>query len=605
MLRTSEVKERDPALDVLFTPGERWGWEWRDVNPLYFAFPVAPPPAPQRPQANSVGGSFLGLKSEEVGIAIAIFLVPAFVLGLLPLSGDTVGLLALLSWIVGYSLLFMRVRERRGRERVAAGRGRGKWEQEWQEITRRHQAAVAEWQSRAAEYHAQERSRLGRLPEWGAVRPSSPGRRIDVYGGTTAGWQALTTTIGTSLLGSGESLFVLDFSEADVAAMLFAAARQAGVPTKANVLPQELETSDVLAGLEPMAIKETLVEALHADRPDVERTSRSVDDRILTAICDILAPRVTLERIHAALRVLLRQEPPPDGGTSVLTDDEWNRLTELFNDEYRQVITTALVHLDSQLAPLQYLGRRAQTPDEAGARCTGIAISRDGGSLVNELLVDILVQTTIRKLRSQAKSHDSRVLVVIAADLLKKRHLERMDDLAAGLDTRVIYLFRHLRDDVLEVAGGGGAIAAVMRPGGHKEAEQAANLIGREHRFELAQTTHTAGISDTLSWTDTEGISKSWATFIPVVSDSTTAAWGESKSSSEQEATTRQRVHEYVMEPEVLRALPPTAVVLVEFSASAKRARVRLADCDPALASLPRVSAHPFDEDPVTTRAGG
>lgn len=352
----------------------------------------------------------------------------------------------------------------------------------------------------------------------------------------------------------------------------------------------------MLAGLQPSAIKETLVEALHADRPEVDRRSRSVDDRILTAICDVLAPTITLARIHVALQVLLREEPAATSDTPVLSEHERNRISELFNIEYRNVITTALVHLDSQLAPLRHLGRQARPSNDTNMRCAGVAISRDGGSLLNELLVDILVQTTIRKLRDQAREQHSPVLVVVAADLLKTRHLERMDDLAASLGTRVIYLFRHLREDVLDVAGGGGAVAAVMRPGGHKEAEQAANLIGREHRFELAQTTHTAGISDTLSWTDTEGLSKSWATFIPVVTDSTSKAWGESKSSSQQESSTRQRVHEYVMEPEVLRGLPPTAVVLVEFSPDARRQHVRLADCDPALASLPRVSAHPFSE---------
>jgi len=190
------------------------------------------------------------MTGEEWGIASAIFLVPLILAGAVSSSSteDVLGVLMLVAWLGGFSWLFVRIRERLGRNRVAAGRGSGKWEAEWQEMTRRHQAAVEEWQGRAAEHHAQERTRLEQLPEWGAVRPTTPSRRIDVYGGTVAGWQALTTTIGTSLLGSGESLFVLDFSEADVAAMLFAAAEQAGVSTQASVLPQQLETLDCARG---------------------------------------------------------------------------------------------------------------------------------------------------------------------------------------------------------------------------------------------------------------------------------------------------------------------------------------------------------------------
>lgn len=472
-------------------------------------------------------------------------------------------------------------------------------------MSRQHEEAVAEWQRRAHEYDAQERRRLGQLPEWGAVRPTSASRRIDVYGGTVAGWQALTTTLGASLLGSGQNLFVLDFSESDVAALLFHAAREAGVPTRAHVLPEELESVDVFAGLEPMAIKETLVEALHADRAEVDRTARSVDDRILTAVCEVLSPNVTLERVHVALRVLLREEPPPADSGAPLSGEEWKRISELFNLEYRNVIATSLVHLDSQLAPLGALGREATISAAGdGVRCEGVAVGREGGSLLNEFLIDILVQTTIRQLRHPGGRQDSRVLVVVRADLLKKRHLERLDDLAASLGTRAFYLFRHLREDVLDVAGGGGATAAVMRPGGYREAEQAANFIGREHRFELAQTTHTTGIADALSWAETESLSKTWDWFLPTRTDITGSTRGESKTTSEQDADTRQRVHEYVMEPEVLRALPPTALVLVEFSPGAQRHRVRLADCNPALASLPGASSRPFSEQPAEVALG-
>jgi hypothetical protein len=53
-------------------------------------------------------------------------------------------------------------------------------------------------------------------------------------------------------------------------------------------------------------------------------------------------------------------------------------------------------------------------------------------------------------------------------------------------------------------------------------------------------------------------------------------------------------VDDYVLKPEVLRTLPPTALVVLEFAASGRVKRCRVADCNPVLGTLPRVSLDPF-----------
>jgi hypothetical protein len=177
-----------------------------------------------------------------------------------------------------------------------------------------------------------------------------------------------------------------------------------------------------------------------------------------------------------------------------------------------------------------------------------------------------------------------------------------------------VYLFRHLRDETVDLLGSGGAVI-FMRLGNAKEAMHAAEFIGREHKFVLHQLTRSTGESvthtTTDSVTDATGTSTSTTrsdllrTFLPIpLTDSYTSgrsgsrAWGQSRSLATGTTTGgssgQQRVYELAVEPTTLQTLPQTAVVFVDHEAR-RGPRARLGDCNPDIVTLPNVSAEPFD----------
>jgi len=617
------------ALSILFAPGERWGWEDRDVTQFFqpFSPPVPTLIGPPPPNLHALELRRDLLKKEQgewrgrnLVLAIpGIFILPFLIRGLPALA-------VVLIWIIGYTWLVWHISQCGHRVEKADGELRNtrtRWEKEWAKLEQEQEQRKEQWTQARDAHNVAEQQRVAALSQWGAVRPASQARRVDVYGGTNDGWQSLVTTLGASLLGSGQSLSILDFSETDVPALFWNTLPSAGIMTgHVIVLPRDQEQFDVLAGLDATGIKDILVEALHADGQDTNRLVRSYDDRILGDICTILAPRITLERIDLALRVLLRHIEPPQNESDPFTFDEWSRLTNLYNDDYRRVYNDRFVALTSQLHQVRFLGRTNEGSHPAATvqRCECISISREGTTLLNELLVDILVQWYIRRLRGAADGPDQPdVVMLIGADGLKRRHLERLDAVASRQSIRIIYLFRHLREEGLQMAGSGDSVIALMRLGNSQEAEHAANFIGKDYKFKESQRSVSTGTTTTVTWSDTRsrtatqaetatqqsvrltefllGGGRSWSQGTSV-SDTLGRTEGESTAESEQKGVTKQRVHEYVLEPEMIRSLPSRRLFLVEFSAEAGGRRVTGADCSPELSALPRVSPQPFSSVP-------
>ena len=108
--------------------------------------------------------------------------------------------------------------------------------------------------------------------------------------------------------------------------------------------------------------------------------------------------------------------------------------------------------------------------------------------------------------------------IVAGADEITRPHLERLSDACERRGVPLTLMFRHLREDSLQLLGGG--TAAFMRLGNHAEAEQAASYIGRRHTFVLSQRTVTRGGSHTATrgTSDSHGTGKN-------SSDARTGGW--------------------------------------------------------------------------------
>ena len=95
-------------------------------------------------------------------------------------------------------------------------------------------------------------------------RHAAPGTlRTDVFGGSLRGWQALLTTHGTSLLAS-QPVLTVDLTGEVICQELTDTARAAGVPAAVWLLPAQLGSSGVLAGLSAAQFADALAEAVHA-----------------------------------------------------------------------------------------------------------------------------------------------------------------------------------------------------------------------------------------------------------------------------------------------------------------------------------------------------
>lgn len=561
----------DPA-DVrrrLFSVGERLGWQFRDRHHFWQHWPATPPPQrPVVPSAVSIllwialGVYALFVLAITFGVAVSNFTSrtsswPTVTLGWLILAGALAGLLFLTR---GASPL-------------------------------RHSALVRRWERDRDTHNTAERSRVDMIDEWGAVRTLPGTRRIDVYGGEHQGWTAFLTTFGSSALAEGAPMIVLDLSLVGVSDELCQVAREAGVEIRVELLPDRAGVSMLLEDLSPADLKDVLVEAVHGGRADQGRDDRVLDDRILTAVIDVLGSRPTLPRIHEALRALLAE---PGLRPVHLTEEELSRTRTLFADEHLRRLHDRVQRLEAYLAQIARLSDAERSAPPAGTGLTCFSVTASGSQVTTELVVELLGQWLIRNLKNALPGQGRRTVVVAGADRLQRHHLEQVASLCDARDFRLVLLFQHLRDAGADLLGGGRA-TVFMRLGNHEEAERAANFIGRGYRFELARITTEKGGSDTNAQSKSRGGER----FSPF-----TRVWGSSRSRAQSTswsyAEMRERVYELYVEPTHLQSLPPTALVLVQHSAG-QRVLAVAADCDPDIASLPRVSMTPLLAEPTTT----
>ena len=323
----------------------------------------------------------------------------------------------------------------------------------------------------------------------GSGAPPRPHPPIDVVGGTL--WGGSVHCLRRLHARHPSSLTVLDLTGEAVFGEL--PIHWHGTTVDVQRLPSGLADSDLLVGLERQQLVDVLVEAMSGDRADHVRDERSLDSRLLGAVCEVIAPDLRLARVVAAVRVVMG-EP---GDTSALTPAERERLSALFSEAYRRSVHDRLRRIEAYLHPLIELGSRVQPRPTAALSC--LALDSDVRTARADLLVDLMVGWVSRRTLA---SDPPRTLVVAGADDLSRRHLERLADICGRREVRLVYLFRHLRAASTELIGGGAV--AFMRLGNHEEAARAADFIGRHHRFVLTQVTRTLGGEQTHG-SETEG----------------------------------------------------------------------------------------------------
>ncbi|MFI7212954.1 hypothetical protein ACIBP4_00120 [Micromonospora maritima] len=482
-----------------------------------------------------------------------------------------------------------------------------------QEDRLRYQTEHAAWIRNRQEFERAESQRVDQLPEWRSVIAEPHPHRIDVIGGNLWSWEALLTTFGASLLSGSERLIIADLSGDEVSRELTTLAKGQGFSTDVQRLPTDLADSDLLIGLGPGQLVDTLVESMHGGPDPAVRAPRSGDDRILTALLEGLPGELTMGRLTAGIRVLMGERT----GLDELTAAEQRHLAdELFSDEYRRRIHDDLRRIEAYLHPLRRLGNRRRPRPAADLLCTVVA--GGGVSIRRELMHDLVVQWLTRQLSSTGQA--GQTVVVAGADGLRGQHLEALSDICSRRGIRLVMLFRHLRQTTLEPIGVGSV--GFFKLANHEEATRAADFIGRHHRFVLSQLTHTLGGNDTHTTSTSETHGDNWS-----ISKSTTEAPRGDSGNAEHDRTStstsshslsfnrswtatrsyaegtnwsiaegRQRVYEYLIEPHTLQGLPDYALLLVKHGATGRE--VRAVECNPDIVTLPRVDVNAIPAPP-------
>jgi hypothetical protein len=628
----------------LFSPGERLGWVFRDRHRFWRPFGKPPPdpvtvdPRLEERARRLEAGRGLAADLEGANRRVAASVLLAFVA--LAASGVALYVASLTQPLDGVLVFGVAVALAAAPLTGAAARRRrvlGRLARARTFAEREHAAWLRRWREEEAEHQRRERERIDGLDEWGALQLSPGWRRFDVFGGTLWSWEAFLTVFGSSLLATSPPITVVDLSEGEVCAELANLALRAGLRVDAQSLPAQLEECDLLDGLEPRQLAEMLVESMYGDERGASRASRAMDARILGAVCEGLGERLTMGRLAEGLVALLG-EP---GSPRLLTREEWDRMaSDLFSAGFVSHAHERLRRLEAFVHPLRDLGvRPRQRPPDVQLRL--LSVTSPAPTARDDLLLDLVAQWAMREVARPERP--PRALVVVGADRVPGRHLERLGDLCERSGVRHVLLFRHLRDDALRLLGGGPAV--FMRLGNHQEAEQAANYIGRGHKFEISQLGVSRGGGETHTWSandnltvgvsgqrsettsDARSVGSSKNVFEPPLGEglahlflgrnagssegesrtrtvgtaqgvSLSRTWGSTESYAASTnwhyAATKQRVYEYRVEPRTLQDLPDYALLVVESGPGGPR--LRAGECDPDRVFLPRHSMQPLPE---------
>ena len=606
----------------LFDPGERLGWVFRDRHQYWrhFSEPV-PPPIPVDQKLVLRVQKLTAKRSNTfafggVTLVLALFLFwgtvsfVQFSIQQSPAPATYATDFAVVFWAIFFVVptwllvwrpLRLQLRLALARRSLAAATVKA--QRQYEEFQRL-------WAARRDEYNRRERLRVDEIDEFGAARISPGTHRVDLFGGSLRSWQSFLTILGASMVGTTPPVTIVDLSEEGLSRAIVDLTEAAHLQVDLQVLSAEkddngvpqLARTDLLYGLKSDQLTDILIESMHGDEAGGNRAERAMDSRILRAVCDSLGPDLSIGRVAEALQALMGEPGMP----TLLTRKEWDQIaTELFSAEYVQQAHERLRKLEAFLYPLTELGSRpGPRPMESPLRVLGV--ENEGVSALSDLMIDFIVQWAMREVARGGTSR-TRVLIVVGADPLRRRHLERLADLCSARDVRLVYMFRHLRDDAMHLLGSGGA-AIFMRLGNIEEATGAANFIGRGYRFVFSSISKSEGTSTATGRTVTQGEtstdsqgggysavdtlfsgpghrSTQWGTSFSrssSVSDSTT------NTESWNYAETTQRVYEFRVEPTEIQHLPEYGMLIVQ---PGPREPDRMsAECTPGIIYMPRVT---------------
>jgi hypothetical protein len=623
------------------------GWHYAQVH----TDPGPPPRRPRPPEVEQISEAWLAAQRHEerllnrplriaaagTGVGVLVFVLVA-TMGLLPWMFAGVGLVAcaFILLITGYGIWQSEraLRSRVNEERARLERQRQTRQRRLDAAHKEHARAYRAWERRRQAYETQH--------EWYPVSVPPGVDRVDVAGGTLAGWSAVTM-MGAARLAAGSRVTVLDLSEGAVAHDLVRLAADRGDDPAVWVLPADLPRLDLTTGLGPAALADVLSLVVGAGEDQSTTRDLSLDNAILERVLGVLGGGVSVRRVTAALRALAQVgDPRDDLRLGLLTEAELGRITTMFGrGATDRVVIERAWTLESQLRKLEVLGTEpVRLPP---SRLRVVSMDRRAGVLTNRVLGTYVATALTHGLReSPAGRRWDHTLFLCGAEKLRGDVLDRLTDACETTGTGLVLMYRSIAPHVRERLGRGHAAVGFMRLGNTEDARVAAEYIGADQRLLVAGVTDTAGeavaayeadpYASTVAYARSRGrdvlTDPVWTPLPEPAADdealvrgiSTCTRWGHSVghgiavargSEDEDEGASGgpepagsgggPRSREVLVGRRQLRELPATAMVFTYATANGRR--TLLVDANPGIMTLP--TAHRVEYEDYLRRQAG
>jgi hypothetical protein len=526
------------------------GWQHVDAGP-----DPGIPPAPPEPELDDVSPDWLAAQRRvhrrlarparlSVMLAMAMLAASASAWCAGYLAGGLVPLVTLLT--AGAAALGGQRVWRSERELAAQVRD------EELRVARFRAVQRAEYADRQQEYATQYRlwrdrvASARRQAHWYPVTVPTATHRIDIAGGTLAGWSALLTMLAAPRLAAGGEVTVVDLTEGGVAADLLAVARRSGIDPLVWVLPADLPQlelgtqlsvdllADVLA--RTVSAADGAVGPAHAG-PGAAAGDPAKDAALLRRILRALAeapgsptgmpptaaaaPSATpageisaapspavasappVAQLIAALRALGQIGGPADHlGSTALTPAQLAALGSLAGRAAEHLVVERAWTMESRLQVLEPLA--TDLASKPPSRLKVAWLDRRAAATGNGVIAAYLAVALTALLRQAPPGRRwQQTLCLLGAERLGGDVLDRLCDATEIAGAGLVLAYRTIPAHVRERLGRGDAAVGFMRLGNAEDARLAAEQIGTEHRFVISQLTDTVGASVT----DTTGVS--------------------------------------------------------------------------------------------------
>jgi hypothetical protein len=597
------------------------GWRYAQVHPE----PGPPPRRPQPLEAVRISQEWLAEQRREenllnrplkigaafTGVGVVLFL-GAWASGVLLGMFAVVGLIACLFvfLITGYGIWQgeQALRSRVGEEEARLEREREARQRRLNSEHAAHEKAYREWQRRRDAYDSQQ--------EWYPVTLPPGVDRVDVAGGTLAGWSAMVTMMGASRLAAGTQVTVLDLSEGAVAHDLVRLATDRGAEPLVWVLPADLPRLDLTADLSAEALADVLSLVVSVSEEQGSTRDLSFDNAILERVLSVFAGRATIRQITAALRALAQVgDPRDDLRMGLISDDQLDRITTMFGrGAADRVVIERAWALESQLRKLENLGTDSGWVPPSRLRV--VTMDRRAGVFTNRVLGTYVAAALTHRLRASERAARpwDQALFLCGAEKLRGDVLDRLIDACETTGTGLVLMYRSIPPHVKERLGRGHAAVGFMRLGNAEDARAAAQHLGTQHRLVVAELTESVGeavdASSADSYTSTVNSARSrlsaqalddeWEPGVPdgeslVTGIAAATGWGRATQASAESADgARQGVREFSVGRQELQQLPPTAMVFAHATQAGRR--ILLVDANPAIMMLPTAHSQEYEE---------